>query len=126
VLNRAFKKARIYGDALTTSIGRIKNPDMVAEVADMLLRHEGVEWVLAMGTFQKSIIVSLRTSDLKGGAGEIVQSIVRGFGKAGGHGMMAGGKVDMNGHTIKELEENMVERFLKKIGTIDHPAEALV
>ncbi|NOY53000.1 MAG: hypothetical protein GXP58_05185 [Deltaproteobacteria bacterium] len=126
VLNRAFKKARIRGDTLTTSIGRIRNPDMVAEVADMLLRHEGVEWVMAMGTFRKAMILSLRTSDLNGGAGVIAQSIVRGVGKAGGHGMIAGGKVELKGKSLRDLEVILVERFLKKVGTLNKPAEALV
>jgi len=126
VLNRAFKKARIHGSSLVTSIGRIKNPDMVAEIADMLLRHEGVEWVLAMGTFQKAIILSIRTSDMAGGAGILAQRIVKGFGKAGGHGMMAGGKVEIKGRPVHELEEVIQERFLKKVGAINQPAEALV
>jgi len=126
VLNRAFRKARIHGDTLTTSVGRIDNPDMVAELADMLLRHEGVEWVLVMGIFQKAMILSLRTSDLQGGAGVIAQAIVRGVGKAGGHGMMAGGKIELKDRTIREVEELLVERFLKRVGTLNKPAEALV
>lgn len=126
ILNRAFKKARIHSSALVTSIGRTRNPDMVAEVADMLLRHEGVEWVLAMGMFQKAVILSVRTSEMRGGAGDLVQSMVRGIGKAGGHGMMAGGKVDIGSMTVNELEEMLQERFLKKVGVINQPAEALV
>lgn len=126
VLNRAFKKARIQGSVMVTSIGRIKNPDMVAEIADMLLRHEGVEWVLAMGVFQKAMILSVRTSDIQGGAGDLVQSIVHGLGKAGGHGMMAGGKVEIQGSPVREIEEMLQKRFLKKVGAINKPVEALV
>lgn len=126
VLNRAFKKARIHGDALTTSMGRLKNPDMVAEVADMLLRHEGVEWVMVMGTFQKALILSFRTSDFHGGAGEVAQGVVRGIGKAGGHGMIAGGKVELKGSAQQELEDRLADRFLRRVGTINQPAEALV
>lgn len=126
VLNRAFKKARIHGTALTTSIGRLGNPDMVAEVADMLLRHEGIEWVLAIGTHQKRLILSIRTSDIRGGAGIIAQKIVRGVGTAGGHGMIAGGQVDMKKRKITELVDLLQERFLKKVGSINEPAEALV
>ncbi|OIP62833.1 MAG: phosphoesterase [Nitrospirae bacterium CG_4_9_14_3_um_filter_53_35] len=126
ILNRAFKKARIHGSSLVTSIGRTRNPDMVAEVADMLLRHEGVEWVLVMGIFRKAMILSVRTSDMRGGAGDLVQGMVRGMGKAGGHGMMAGGKIDMKDGLKQELEEMLQERFLKKVGDINQPAEALV
>jgi nanoRNase/pAp phosphatase (c-di-AMP/oligoRNAs hydrolase) len=126
VLNRAFKKARVHGPSLVTSIGRIKNPDMVAEVADMLLRHEGVEWVLAMGTFRRAIILSVRTSDIAARAGDLVQGVVRGLGKAGGHGMMAGGKVDLNGQPAQELEALIQERFLKALGARNKPVEALV
>lgn len=126
ILNLAFRKARIHGSSLVTSIGRTRNPDMVAEVADMLLRHEGVEWVLAMGIFRKAMILSVRTSDMRGGAGNMVQSMVRGMGKAGGHGMMAGGKIEIRNGPAQELEEILQERFLKKVGDINQPAEALV
>jgi nanoRNase/pAp phosphatase (c-di-AMP/oligoRNAs hydrolase) len=126
VLNRAFKKARIHGTALTTSVGRTRNPDMVAEVADMLLRHEGVEWVLTLGTHRKALILSIRTSDLRGGAGILAQDIVRGVGTAGGHGMIAGGQVEIKKRKAAELEELIQERFLKKVGSINEPAEALV
>lgn len=126
VLNRAFKKARIHGTALTTSVGRLGNPDMVAEVADMLLRHEGVEWVLTIGAYQKKLILSIRTSDIRGGAGIIAHEIVRGVGTAGGHGMVAGGQVDIKKRKLTELVELLQERFLKEVGSINEPAEALV
>ncbi len=126
LLNRAFKRARIHGSALITGVGRTPNPDIVAEIADMLLRHKGVEWVMVTGTYQKSIILSLRTSDLSGEAGALAQSVVRNIGKAGGHGMSAGGKVDLNGQTIRSVEDLLQDRFLKKVGGINQPAEALV
>ncbi len=126
VLNRAFNKARIQGSSLVTFIGKSKIPDMVAEVADMLLRHEGVEWVLAMGTFRKTIVFSIRTSEISGGAGILAQSIVRGIGYAGGHGMIAGGRVELKGRPIRELGEVIQERFLKEVGTVNQPVEALV
>ncbi|MFQ5599602.1 MAG: bifunctional oligoribonuclease/PAP phosphatase NrnA [Candidatus Krumholzibacteriia bacterium] len=87
------RKTMLYDFAAVTYIGRVSNPDFVAEMADMLMRLEGIEWALCMGAHNGDLILSLRTSRKGGGAGQMIQRIVRGLGKAGGHGMMAGGKV---------------------------------
>jgi len=52
-------------------------------------------------------------------AGEIIKRIVAGLGKAGGHGMMAGGKIDDIGPSRKALnkvETLLKSRFLSELG----------
>jgi nanoRNase/pAp phosphatase (c-di-AMP/oligoRNAs hydrolase) len=90
---------------------------MVAEVADFLLRLDEVEWALAMGTYKKSLHVSLRTTDREANAGEILQKVL-GSRSAGGHDMIAGGKVriDGNGLEREKVAVRVKERLLRRVG----------
>jgi hypothetical protein len=93
ILGDVTRKTLLFGCAAFTYIGAISNPDFVAEMADMVMRLEGIEWALCMGNYNGTMILSLRTNRESGGAGQMIQRVVRGLGQAGGHGLMAGGKV---------------------------------
>jgi nanoRNase/pAp phosphatase (c-di-AMP/oligoRNAs hydrolase) len=90
--NHAIENARIYKDLLVFNLYNIDNPDMVAEMADFLLRMEGIEIVLGMGHYNEVEILSLRTSSDNLDAGETMQKVLAGMGSAGGHIMTAGGR----------------------------------
>ena len=61
MLSDALKKAKAYGNAIVTNLGEIENPDMVAEVADLLLRDEMTDWVMVCGLNRDKLMISLRT-----------------------------------------------------------------
>ncbi|PLX82804.1 MAG: phosphoesterase [Desulfuromonas sp.] len=116
---RALKNARIFDRVLVFNLYDIEIPDMVAEMADFLLRMEGIEVVLGMGRYGEKEILSLRTSDLSLKAGEALHRVVDGLGSAGGHGMTAGGQIrSMQGSKAaqRELEETLTRRLLKTLG----------
>ena len=93
VLGNLVRQTQLYGKAAVVYLGPVPTPDFVAEMADQLMRLLGIEWALSMGTHGNDFFLSLRTSQKGGGAGQMIQRIVRGLGTAGGHGMMAGGRV---------------------------------
>jgi nanoRNase/pAp phosphatase (c-di-AMP/oligoRNAs hydrolase) len=109
----------LYGSAAVTYIGEISNADFVAEMADMIMRLENIEWVLCMGACGNMLILSLRTMRPSGGAGQMIQRLLRGLGQAGGHGQMAGGKVT-NLPADRTARNNIVhsirDRFLNELG----------
>lgn len=92
---RAIGAARLYGPALVFDLGELDTPEMVAEMAEFLLRAEGVETVLGTGRFGAVQIVSLRLANDKGHAGELLRQVVGGLGTAGGHGLIAGGQLPL-------------------------------
>jgi nanoRNase/pAp phosphatase (c-di-AMP/oligoRNAs hydrolase) len=128
ILGDVTRKTLLYGNAAVTYIGNIPNPDLVAEMADMLMRLEGVDWTLCMGNYNGTLILSLRTNREGGGAGQMIQRLVRGLGQAGGHGLMAGGKVPNLPHD-RSARHNLVysirERFLNELGLQDEPARGI-
>lgn len=117
--NKAIENSRIYDGVLVFNLYDIDNPDIVAEMADFLLRMEGVEVVLGMGRYRDSEILSLRTQTHDVMAGEVIRKVVDGLGTAGGHHKTAGGQIrPMQGNPTvqKELEATMTRRLLETLG----------
>jgi nanoRNase/pAp phosphatase (c-di-AMP/oligoRNAs hydrolase) len=111
-INAALEAARVYGDVLIADLGAIAYPDLVAELADWLLRLQGVDWVICMGVYRDSLRIAVRTRSHRGGAGQMAQAIVAGDGMAGGHGTMAGGQIALNGAPAPALVTRLRRRIL--------------
>jgi len=92
VFSKAIERAVLYDRAVVSLLGDVQYPDMVAEVADFLLRLDQVEWAAALGIYQGQLYCSTRTTDREANAGEILQRVLGGK-SAGGHDMIAGGRV---------------------------------
>lgn len=111
----AIRNARTFSDVLVFNLYDIDNPDIVAEMADFLLRVDQIKIVLGMGHYQGGEILSFRTllPDIR--AGKVMQEVVAGLGTAGGHGMIAGGQirsVAKERAAQSDLEETLIERLL--------------
>jgi len=129
IFKRAIENSRIYGPVLVFNLFQIDNPDMVAELADFMLRHEGVIYVLGMGWYQGGEVISLRTIEPEAKLGVVAREILRDLGSAGGHGMMAGGQVKPmaeDEHSQRELELMITRRFIKALDVEPTPGVALV
>ena len=96
-LRRALDNSHLYDGLAVSYVGEMSYPDLAAEIADLLLRLEGVRWVLSLGKYKDSLILAARSRSRRGGSGRLVRSIVAGRGTAGGHGVMAGGQVVLEG-----------------------------
>jgi len=119
LFNRALENARLHGDVLVFNLYDIDNPDMVAEMADFLLRTEGVVTVLGMGRYGESEIVSLRTEGEDVVAAEIIRRVIANLGTAGGHDMTAGGQIRpflCDAAVQRELAATLTRRLLEALG----------
>jgi len=112
LLVRAVENARVYGEKVVTDLKAVNNPDMVAEVADILLRLEGMDWSLCQGVYADTLFISLRTSDVTGDASVVARSLADGMGRGGGHHVMAGAQMDLKGLSRRERED--VSRLVRK------------
>lgn len=111
----ALRTARIYDRVAVSYLGQMTYPDLAAELADTLLRLEGVDWVICLGVFQQTLILSVRTRSRYGGAGRLAQDVVGREGTAGGHGAMAGGSMPLNGREPRELVQRLTRRALRHL-----------
>jgi nanoRNase/pAp phosphatase (c-di-AMP/oligoRNAs hydrolase) len=110
----AIENARIYGELLVFNLYHIDNPDLVSELADFLLRQQGVRYVLGIGWFDGAEILSMRSLNPDAMLSLVIQQMVAGLGTAGGHGMIAGGQIrpmSADKDKQKELEELLTERL---------------
>jgi len=123
----AIEKAQIYGPVVISVIGEVQYPDMVAEVADFLLRLEDVQWSCAIGCYERQLYVSLRTSDRDANAGEVLRKAV-GAKLAGGHDTMAGGRVKVGeeGLGFEKAAVRVKDRLLKILGVEETTGATLV
>ncbi|HEY6874425.1 MAG TPA: DHH family phosphoesterase [Geobacteraceae bacterium] len=128
-INTAVEHTIIYERVLVTNLGSIVFPELVAEMADFLIRLEDIDTSLCMGQYANEMILSMRTIRHDLNAGEIIKRLVLGVGTAGGHGMMAGGRIDnvpAEGPAIQDVEKMLTERLLAELGMKDARPRRLV
>jgi len=94
VFGEAIERATLYDRVVVSMLGEVQYPDMMAEVADFLLRLDRVEWAAAIGGYGSSLYCSVRTTERDVNAGDLLRSIL-GSRSAGGHDMIAGGRIDV-------------------------------
>lgn len=92
VFREAIDKAVLYDRCVVSTLGDVQYPDMVAEVADFLLRLDQVDWAAAIATYNGCLHCSVRTTDRDANAGELLRRVL-GSKSAGGHEMIAGGRI---------------------------------
>jgi nanoRNase/pAp phosphatase (c-di-AMP/oligoRNAs hydrolase) len=115
-LTAAIQAARLYGgDLLISSIGEMSYPDLGAEIADLLLRLQGVKWVVCIGKYEKELILSVRSRSRRIGAGAIARHVVGDLGAAGGHGAMAGGHIQLHQEAPEQLSAMLSIKALEFI-----------
>ncbi|MFH1717378.1 MAG: DHH family phosphoesterase [Planctomycetota bacterium] len=118
MLGVALKNARIYGSAIITMLGRIDNPDMIGEVADLLLRGDKTAWTMCMGLFDGKMLLSVRTSEPDKDAGKVTKRLVARKGTGGGHQSYAGGQIRLKQGTEAEfarMEKVIRQKFVRLI-----------
>ena len=117
IFRKAIERAVLYDRAVISLLGDVQYPDMVAEVADFLLRLDQVEWSAAMGIYQRQLYCSIRTTDREANAGEILRRVL-GSKSAGGHVMIAGGRIPI-GHDTRHGQQTAAavrDRLLGELG----------
>ena len=125
----AIQAARVHGSLVVSRLGPVRFPDMVAEMADYLMRYERATWSCVLGEHRDLLYLSLRTNDETADAGIVMKAAVDGLGSGGGHLTMAGGQVPLEGLSEKERvarTNQVVAQWLAAMGAADTPGENLV
>ncbi len=94
-LHEALESLETVDTLIVTHLGIVEQPDIVPEIADLLLRMEGKTWSLATGRFGDRVYLSIRTTNPRADAGMLMRRLLGRLGKGGGHGRTAGGWIDV-------------------------------
>ncbi len=127
MFSRAIERALIDGDVVISDLQEISNTDTLSEMADLLIRIEGVKWVLCTGEFRGLTYFSLRAGSRSIHAGLLAKKIVNGIGSGGGHHVMAAGKISPTEKmkSYLEVSEFLKNRFLHEIGRVNFRGKPL-
>jgi nanoRNase/pAp phosphatase (c-di-AMP/oligoRNAs hydrolase) len=114
----ALNDARVFGKAVISNLGAVDNPDIVGEMADLLLRDEQIEWSMCYGLCRDKIQLSIRTNAETPPASKVIRRIVAHRGTGGGHESYAGGQVPVKGfnkNRLARLTSSLEKAFLKQV-----------
>ena len=117
-MSKAISNASLVGSAVVTRLGEVSNPDIVPEVADLMLRLEGATWAFASGIYREALYLSIRTTNARKNAGKIMKALVKNRGTGGGHALIAGGRIDVPGESPWDnhaLAESVESDFLRRV-----------
>ena len=118
-LGRALNNARIYRNLIVTHLTKIYHPEIVAEMADFLLKHERISTVLSSGVYKHSLIISIRTNSDKLNAGELIKRLPLERNNVGGHDRTAGGFIVLESLGKKQIAQvvaGLTEAFARMMG----------
>jgi nanoRNase/pAp phosphatase (c-di-AMP/oligoRNAs hydrolase) len=115
IIAQAVHTALLYDDVVIATLESPLYPDAVAEIADFLLRLETANWAACLAPYEDFLYVSLRTEDPDATAGQLLASILP-PGMAGGHGMVAGGRMKISPRGWRKAANNIAGKFLKSLG----------
>jgi nanoRNase/pAp phosphatase (c-di-AMP/oligoRNAs hydrolase) len=120
-LQEAITNARRVGNVAWSHLRSVQQPEIIAEVADLLLRMEGMRWSFCTANLNGGLVISMRSSQRGARCSHILRSVVRNAGSAGGHHRMAAGYVNMEKLSPAQRESRRRELVLELAGRIIRP-----
>jgi len=118
--------ARVHQSAVVAELDEMHRSDFAADLADQLIALEGTRGVLCLGRHKGVLQLSVRTIPMGEDAGLLIQELVAGLGKGGGHGTIAGGQVVLTGEEPTVIAAEIADRFLTLMGERETPGKLLI
>ena len=118
ILQDAMRNAMVYGRVAWTHLPVVNQPEIAAEVADLLHRLERITWSFCTAEMGNRLLISIRSSAPKARCGRLLKEEIGGDGNAGGHHHMAAGYLDLGNQSPAEMEvsrNDLVQKLLAAI-----------
>ena len=111
-LRSSLSNALVAGSTVVSLVRDAQNPDIFAEMAELLLRFENARTAVCYGPCNNMIYLSARAGDARGNVAMRMKRVVSRLGTGGGHRSMAGGQVPTTTDIDKRLK-TIHQRILK-------------
>lgn len=104
----------VYADSAVCFLPRITGPEILGEVADLLIRGDGLNYVLCGGKHGDEFLLSARSKRRGKDVVSLLRHVLYNLGHCGGHRHRAGGKVEaaVTGRNIEATERKLRTRWL--------------
>ncbi len=86
-------------------------------------------WALVTAVYEDRLVISLRTSNNKLSAADMIRRLLRGDGEGGGHRTKAGGFIKLESNTPAEIDRKRAllrRRYLRALGIKQSQGKRLV
>lgn len=90
-LEDAMRNARAYGYTAWTWLSEVDQPEIVAELADLLLRAERISWAFCLARMGDRLLISVRSSRPGARCWWVLRRVLGDNGESGGHAALAAG-----------------------------------
>jgi nanoRNase/pAp phosphatase (c-di-AMP/oligoRNAs hydrolase) len=118
---KGYRSLEIRGNLGWCYLAKITRPDLVAQIADLFVRINEVQWMLCLGYLKGVLYFSIRAKNLKSEAGDVARKLViNENGSAGGHGQIAAGQV-----RCSERPDGLLLRIQKRFEELLAPRSRL-
>ncbi|HOB74152.1 MAG TPA: DHH family phosphoesterase [Phycisphaerae bacterium] len=125
----ALQNTFTYEDTALCFLPRASGPEIIGEVADLLIRREDLRRVLCGAMVKGDVLLSVRTARGNGDASALLQQTLEGLGYGGGHRHRAGGKIDLSRKSdqfSEDLQSLLRSRWLAACGVDQQRGSRLV
>ena len=119
---KTLNRAITHRNLICAHLNDVPTAEIIPEMADFLVRHKRISWSLCTGKFKDQLIISLRSRNQSANAGKVVKQLVSNPKTVGGHGMIAGGYIniaDKKNMEIQALENKLTDDFAIHFGYHD-------
>jgi nanoRNase/pAp phosphatase (c-di-AMP/oligoRNAs hydrolase) len=124
----ALQNTFLFGDAAFCLLPRAQGQEIVGEVADLLIRSEGIKRVFCGAAIAGNFYCSVRTEADTDSAAVLVKATLNDLGNGGGHAHRAGGKVaDLPNRRISAaLAADLKKRWIAACGVLAEHGTRLI
>lgn len=117
-LQEALRQAFVYGRVAWAHLDSVQQPEIIAEIAELLCLMERVTWAFCTGYHGDKLMISLRSEQKGARCGVLLKRLIGRQGSAGGHSEAAAGYLDLAGIEPGERDarrEALVKGLLARI-----------
>jgi hypothetical protein len=124
----ALDSVLVYEDTALCFVPRIKGPEILGEVADLLIRGDGLNYVLCGAKHDDGFFLSARSKRAGSDAVSLLRHVLHDLGHCGGHRHRAGGRIELavTRHDTEDLEREIRTRWLSACNSKRRRGQRLV
>ncbi|MCB0345815.1 MAG: DHH family phosphoesterase [Bdellovibrionales bacterium] len=102
----ALQNTFVYEKTAICFLPTASGPEIVGEIADMLIRAEAIDSLMCSAVLGESVVVSTRTTTAGGNSLELTRKALSGLGYVGGHERRSGARIALE-HATEKLTESL-------------------